>query len=133
MLARRLLIALAVLMAITALAAGLAPRESALRDGDQAATPGASAAVPAPEPVEEVLDAQAEGQSVEAEVGQIVRITVRSADLQTVSLEDTGIETAEPDSPAIFELLADVPGSYAIDLLDPERRIGTLEISERER
>jgi hypothetical protein len=127
MLARRLLIALAVLMAITALAAGVAPRESALRDGDQVATPSASAA---PEPVEEVLDAQAEGQSVEAEVGQIVRITVRSADLQTVSLEETGIETAEPDSPARFELLADVPGSYGIDLLDPERRIGTLEISE---
>ena len=128
MLARRLLIALAVLMAITALAAGVAPRESALRDGDQTPTPAAGS--PAPEPVEQVLDAQGEGQTVEAEVGQIVRITVRSADLQTVSLQDAGIETAEPDSPAIFELLADVPGSYAIDLLDPDRRIGTLEISE---
>ena len=128
MLARRLLIALAVLMAITALAAGVAPRESALRDGDQTPTPAAGS--PAPEPVEQVLAAQGEGQTVEAEVGQIVRITVRSADLQTVSLQDAGIETAEPDSPAIFELLADVPGSYAIDLLDPDRRIGTLEISE---
>ena len=128
MLARRLLIALAVLMAITALAAGVAPRESALRDGDQTPTPAAGS--PAPEPVEQVLDAQGEGQTVEAEVGQIVRIIVRSADLQTVSLQDAGIETAEPDSPAIFELLADVPGSYAIDLLDPDRRIGTLEISE---
>lgn len=128
MLARRLLIALAVLMAITALAAGLAPRESAVRDGDQTATPAAGS--PAPKPIDAVLDAQAEGQTVKAKVGQIVRITVRSADLQTVSLEEAGIETAEPDSPAIFELLADVPGSYSIDLIDPDRRIGTLEISQ---
>ena len=128
MLARRLLIALAVLMAITALAAGVAPRESPLNEGDQTATP--AAASPAPEPVEEVLDAQAEGQRVEAERGQIVRITVRSDELDTVSLEDVGIETTEPDSPAIFELLADVPGSYGIDLLEAGRRIGTLEISD---
>ena len=132
MLARRLLIALAILMALTALAAGVAPRESALRGGDETATPAAVGS-PAPEPVEEVLDAQGEGQRVQAEVGQIVRLTVRSDELATVSLENMGIETADSDSPAIFELLADVPGSYAIDLLDPERRIGTLEISERER
>jgi len=128
MLARRLLIALAVLMAITALAAGVAPRESALDQGDQTATPAASS--PGPEPVEETLDAQGEGQRVDAEVGQLVRITVRSDELDTVSLEEVGIETTEPDSPAIFELLADVPGSYGIDLLEAGRRIGTLEIAD---
>jgi hypothetical protein len=128
MLARRLLIALAVLMAITALAAGLAPREDAPGEGDQTATPVASS--PAPEPVEKVLDAGSEGQRVEAEVGQLVRITVRSDELDTVSLEEVGIETTEPDSPAIFELLADVPGSYGIDLLQAGRRIGTLEIGD---
>ena len=128
MLARRLLIALALLMAITALAAGLAPRESAHRE-DASPTPSTSAA-PEAEPVEEVLDAGSEGQRVEAEVGQLVRITVRSDELDTVSLEEVGIETTEPDSPAIFELLADVPGSYGIDLLQAGRRIGTLEIGD---
>ena len=130
MLARRLLIALAVLMALTALAAGLAPRESALRGGEDTTTP-AVAASPAPPPVEQVLDAQAEGQRVKAEVGQIVRITVRSDELATVSLEEAGIETAEADSPAIFELYADTPGSYGIDTIDPDRQIGTLEISAK--
>jgi hypothetical protein len=128
MLARRLLIALAVLMALTALAAGVAPRESALRGGDETATPAASGS-PAPEPVEQVLDAQGEGQRVQVKVGQIVRLTVRSDELASVSLEDAGIETAEPDSPAIFEMYADAPGSYGIDTIDPDRRIGTLEIS----
>ena len=128
MLARRLLIALAVLMALTALAAGVAPRESAQQEGDQTATPAASS--PAPAPVEEILDAQAEGQRVNAEVGQIVRLTVRSDELVTVAFAEFGVETADSDSPAIFELLADEPGSYGIDLIDPDRRIGTLEIAD---
>jgi hypothetical protein len=127
MLARRLLIALAVLMALTALAAGVAPRENAPGDDEPAATPAATSA--AAKPVEQVLDAQGEGQRVEAKVGQMVRLTVRSDELATVSLEEVGIETADVDSPAIFELLADAPGSYGIDLIDPDRRIGTLEIS----
>ena len=127
MLARRLLIALALLMAITALAAGLAPRESALEDGSP--TPSASRA-PAAEPVEATLDAQSEGQRVEAQVGQIVRIVVNSDELDSVQLAEVGTETAEPESPARFELLAEVPGTYAIELLQAERQIGELEISD---
>lgn len=127
MLARRLLIALAVLMAITALAAGVAPRESPLRDSGQEAS--APPADPAPEPVQATLDAQSEGQRVEARVGQIVQIVVRSEELDSVSIAEVGTETTEPDSPARFELLAEVPGSYAIQLLESERQIGVLEIN----
>ena len=76
MLARRLLIALAVLMALTALTASLAPRETAPQQEDSA-TPAAPTA-PAPEPVEETLDAGGEGQRVVARVGQNVIIVVRS-------------------------------------------------------
>ncbi len=129
MLARRLLIALAVLMALTALAAGLAPRESALRD-DASPTPSAAAGEPAEEPVEATLDADSEGQRVEARVGQMVRIVVNSAELHSVELAEVGTETAEPDSPARFELLAEIPGSYAIELLEAGQRIGVLEISD---
>jgi hypothetical protein len=127
MLARRLLIALALLMAITALAAGLAPRESAQRE-DASPTPSASVA-PAAEPVEATLDAQSEGQRVQAEVGQIVRIVVNTDELASVQLGDLGTETADPESPARFELLADEPGTYPIELLEAERQIGVLEIS----
>lgn len=128
MLARRLLIALAVLMLLTALAASVAPRESAVRD-DTAATPSAPATATV-EPVQETLDASAEGQRVQARVGQTVTIIVRSDTLDTVSLADMGAETTEPDSPARFELLADVPGSYPIELLEADRRIGVLEIRD---
>jgi hypothetical protein len=127
-LARRLLIALAVLMALTALAAGLAPRESPLRD-DASPTPSAAAGKPAEEPVEATLDAESEGQRVEARVGQMVRIVVNSTELDSVELAEIGTETTEPDSPARFELLAEIPGTYAIELLEAERQIGVLEIS----
>ena len=127
MLARRLLIALALLMVITALAAGLAPRDSPLRDEP---SPAQSApAKPTPEPVEATLDAQERDQRVEAEVGQLVRIVVRSDELDSVELAEVGTETVEADSPAIFELLAEVPGSYPITLLQADEQIGELEIS----
>ena len=129
MLARRLLIALAVLMALTALTASLAPRETRASARTHSATPAAPLA-PAPEPVEETLDAGGEGQRVVARVGQNVTIVVRSEELDTVSLGDLGIETTEPDSPARFELLADAPGTYPIELLEADRQIGVLEIRE---
>jgi len=128
MLARRLLIALAVLLLLTAVAASVAPRETGSRD-DAAVTPAAPAK-PAVEPVQETLDASAEGQRVLARVGQTVTIVVRSDTLDTVSLAELGAETTEPDSPARFELLADAPGSYPIELLQAERRIGVLEIRD---
>jgi hypothetical protein len=125
MLARRLLIVLAVLMVITALAAAMAPYETEL---NQATTPSSSGEL-ADEPVEHTLDAQGEGQRVKAKVGQIVRIVVRTDELASVSLADMGTETADPDSPARFELLAETPGTYAIELLEADRQIGELEIS----
>jgi len=125
-LARRLLIALAVLMALTALAASVAPHKTSLQP-DAGGTPPA-AAEPAPKPVEETLDTAAQGQRVAAKIGQSVTIVVRSQDVESVELAEYGTETAEPDSPARFELLADAPGSYPIELVESGRRIGVLEI-----
>jgi len=128
MLARRLLLALAVLLAMTALAAALAPPETALRE--DGATAPAAPSEPARPPVEETLDAEASGQKVLARVGQNVTIIVEADELDTVSLAEVGAEPVESDSPARFELLAEVPGSYAIDLLESGRRIGVLEIRD---
>jgi hypothetical protein len=127
MVARRLLIVLAVLLGLTTLAAGVAPRPSL--DPDRGAVPpGNPAPAQATGRVARTLDAAATGQHVVAKVGQTVVLTVRSSVLRTVSLAEVGVRTAEPDSPAQFEMFADVPGMYPIELLDPEQRIGTLEI-----
>jgi hypothetical protein len=126
MAARRILIALAVLLGLTALAAGVAPRDRVATHS----TPPAP--VPAREQasgtVQRTLDAGATGQRVVARVGQTVELTVRSDSLETVGLGDFGVKSAEPGSSAHFELLADVPGSYPIDLLESGQEIGTLEI-----
>ena len=127
MLARRLLLALAVLLALTALASALAPSESPM---DDSASAPVAPSRPAPAPVEETLDAEATGQRVVARVGQTVTITVEADELDSVSLAEVGTETAEPDSPARFELLAEIPGSYPIELLESGRTIGVLEIRE---
>ena len=124
MLARRLLIALAVLMAVSLVATALAPRESPLKDG-----PPTVSSSPEPDAVVETRAAQADGLRVDAEVGQIVRIVVRSSELESVSLAEIGTETAEPDSPARFELLAEIPGTYAIETVESGRRLGELVIA----
>ena len=129
MLARRLLIVLAVLLGLTALAGGAAPRRPAPDVG--AGGPAAQTRGTTPPPIEETLQAAGSDQRVVARVGQSVTITVESDTLDSVSIAEIGTKTVEEESPARFELLADVPGSYPIELLEEERRIGTLEIRER--
>jgi hypothetical protein len=126
-LARRLLIVLAVVIGLTALASGVAPREPVVRD-DGSTPPVPPAGASRPDVVERTLAADETGQRVVARVGQTVVITIEGTALDTVRLAEYGDETVEAASPARFELLADVPGSYAIDLLEAGRRIGTLEI-----
>jgi hypothetical protein len=127
MVARRLLIVLAVLLGLTALAAGVAPRQPAGTD-PSAGAPSVTPPLRASGRVQRTLDAAATGQHVVARVGQTVVLTVRAQELSTVSLGDVGVQTADADSPARFELIADVPGDYPIELLESEERIGTLEI-----
>jgi hypothetical protein len=45
--------------------------------------------------------------------------------VDSVTLLDD-VEPIDPDSPAVFELLADEPGDYPIELLDAQRQVGTL-------
>ena len=66
---------------------------------------------------------------MEAELGQVVRLTIEGDETDSVAVGELGIEPVTSDSPAMFELLLDVPGSYPITLLDSGRRIGVLEVA----
>jgi hypothetical protein len=128
MLGRRFLLLVAVLMGLTALAASLAPREPLLRDGRR----GAATATPTPPPepatpvktVERTISTS-EPARVSVKEGQLVQLTVTGDEVDTVQLLDE-IEPIESDSPALFELFADRPGEYPIQLVDADRQIGTL-------
>ncbi len=126
-LARRLLIALAVVMALTALVAGLSPREPAVQSGS--APPAAPVTGASSEPLERTISAGETGQRVDARLGESLRLIVQGETLDSVAVGELGTRAITESSPAIFDLLLDVPGSYPITLLLSGRRLGVLEVS----
>jgi hypothetical protein len=132
MLGRRFLLLVAILMGLTALAASIAPREPLVRER-RAATPTPT---PATTPtgdgirtVERTIETADDPAKVTVHEGDLVRLTVTGDELDSVRLLDE-IEPIDPASDAIFELYADQPGSYPIDLIESERRVGTLVVRD---
>jgi len=121
----------AVLMGLTALAASLAPREPLIRDGDRRAGTATPTPTPSPvpaealQPVEKTIFTAENPTRVAVREGQTLQLTVRGSEVDSVMLLDQ-IEPIEEDSPALFDILADEPGEYPIELLDAERQVGTL-------
>jgi hypothetical protein len=132
-LARRLLILLAVLMGLTALASGVAPREPETREEPRgAADPAAPSPASGRESLEVTVSASAGAQPrrIPVTIGQTVRLTVEGDVVDGVQLGELDIEPIEPASPALFELLAEEPGEVPITLVDAQRRIGVLDVRE---
>jgi hypothetical protein len=126
MLGRRFLLLVAVLMGLTALAASIAPREPLVRErGGPAPTPTPTAEANAVRTVTKTISADTGHARVVVREGDVVELTVDASDVDTVQLMDE-FRPVEADSPAVFNLLADRPGSYPITLLDAQRRVGTL-------
>jgi hypothetical protein len=130
MLARRLLLFVAILMGITALTAGLArPPEGR----DAIPTPEPGAAPPRPiTAVDRTLDATGEGeaQTVAVNQGDLVTLTVTDDVLDVVELR--GLDLTQPVSaqtPAVFSLLADRAGDFPVVLIDAGQTIGTLRVT----
>jgi hypothetical protein len=135
-LGRRFLLLVAVLMGLTALAASLAPREPLVRDRDQRAATATPTPTPSPvadaalQPVEKTIFTAENPTRVVVRQGQILQLTVRGSEVDSVQLLGE-IEPLEEESPALFNVLADEPGEYPIDLIDAKRQIGTLVVRER--
>jgi hypothetical protein len=132
MLGRRFLLLVAVLMGLTALAASIAPREPLIR-GERQATPTPTPSPPPSSPnvvtVKRKLDVSQPAKRVVVREGDLVDLEVKGDDIDSVELLDE-VAPLDPQSPAIFQLLADRPGSYPIQLVDADRRVGTLVVRE---
>ena len=128
MLGRRFLILVAVLMGMTALAASLAPRQPAAPEERREAT---STPAPAGSPtfttVTEELSTEDGDARVTVNEGDLVELTISGPERDSVMLLNR-MDTIHPDSPARFSLLAGEPGEHPIELVDADRRIGTLVI-----
>jgi hypothetical protein len=130
MLARRLLVLLAVMVVLTALAAGMAPRRPLAPTDAPEASPAATTT--ASRTLERTLDADAPAKRVVARSGETLVLTVKASEIDSVGIEGlSGMEPVEPDSPAHFELLADEPGSYPVELVDAGRQVGTILVRPR--
>jgi TolA-binding protein len=134
MLGRRFLLLVAVLMGLTALAASVAPRDPALRSGEEERRRASPTASPAAEPatptttIERTISADQERpQRVKATQGDIVELRIESSQVDSVEVLGQ-IEALDPNSPAVFDILADRPGEHPITLVDSGRRIGTLDV-----
>jgi hypothetical protein len=126
-LARRLLLFAAVLMLLSALAAGLAPREQVTQ-----APPSERSSLPAGKTVSEEISAEPGADSrVQVQRGDVLHLEVSGDTLDSVLIERLDrIEAIEPLTPARFEFLADASaGVYPIRLIEADRRIGSIEIT----
>jgi hypothetical protein len=127
MVARRLLLLAAVMMLLAALAAGLAPQ----RADDGAPVPRSE--LPSGGEVTEELsaDAGAEPRNVMVRRGDVLRLEVSGDTLDSVMIERLDrIEAIEPSTPARFDMLIEAPaGIYPIRLLEADRRIGAIQIT----
>jgi hypothetical protein len=126
-LARRLLLLAAVLMLLTVLAAGLAPPQRV----DDAPTAGSS--LP-PGDVEDhaITTEGSEDTTVTVRRGDLLKLEVSGDVLDSVLIERLDrMEAIEPLTPARFDIIAEAPaGIYPIRLVDADRRIGVLEITD---
>jgi hypothetical protein len=130
MLGRRFLLLVAVLMGLTALAASVAPREQLRERERRAASPTPTPTPPAApaeamRTVERTISTSEPPARVAVREGQLLQLTVTGSEVDSVMLLDE-IEPIDPDSPALFELLAEGTGEHAISLVDSGRRVGTL-------
>jgi hypothetical protein len=127
MVARRLLIFVAVLMGLTALAAGLAAPPDRSPSAAPEAAPGA---VRTASPLVERTVQLSEPQTVAVNEGDEVRLTVSGDALDVVELVGLDLlQPIAPETPAVFDLNADEAGSYAIRLVEAGRSAGKLQVS----
>jgi hypothetical protein len=127
MLGRRFLLLVAVLMGLTALAASVAPREPVVRDdgATPTPTPALSGGSDDLRTVSKRLNTAEGVTRVVVDEGDLVDLEVSGSELDSVALLDE-VVALDPDAPAVFQLLADDPGEYPIELVDADRRVGTL-------
>jgi hypothetical protein len=129
-LARRLLLLAAVLMLLAALAASIAPRD--LTGGDD--PPAAATSLPPGRTVAREIPAApgAAAARIAVSRGDILELEVFGDTLDTVLLERLDLlDSIEPSTPARFNILVDAPaGSYPIRLIDADRRIGSIVVTD---
>lgn len=130
MLARRMLTFVAVLLALTALAAAFAPpppRNIGSIGNDAPAVPD----VAGNDTVDRKLDASKPGQTtITLQQGDRLHLEVTSDDLDAVELVGLAqVRAVAPEGIAMFDVIGQEPGTYPIKLTISDRVIGVVEVT----
>ncbi len=132
MVARRMLLIVAILMGITALTAGLAapPRP---RTADPSAAPPVTAGSADPVEVRRAISDGGRARTVAVEEGERLILTVRVDALDSVELVGLDrVAAVAPGTPAVFDVLADRPGLYPVETGVDGRRLGAVRVTPSE-
>jgi hypothetical protein len=134
--ARRLLLFAAVLLAVGALAAALAPTELRRPATTQRTTPPPRATPARPAApratVSRTLRAGARGaQVLHARVGDRVVLTVEAEGPDEVAIGELRFASVDAFSPARFDFIAERPGTFPIRLRQAGRDLGRLVVQAR--
>ncbi len=134
MAARRLIAVMLVLLFLSSLAAALAPVERPSEEPTTTTTETVPSAAPGQgELIREVIDARApRPRTIEAKVGDQLQLRVTGRRPATIELAGLGpTDDLDPLAPAMFDVLLNTKGSYAVRELESGRKIGTIEVSPR--
>lgn len=134
MFARRMLTFVAVLLALTALAAAFAPPPP--RESIDITAPSTQAPPSDPgETVSEKLSAGAKKpRTITVEQGDILHLEVTGTKLDNVEVKGlSGLKPLGPEAVAIFDVLASEPGEYPVVLNNSGDTIATIEVLPPER
>lgn len=125
-----MLIFVALMLAITALSASLAPRPPITA---RTAPPAPPRATVSSVVLERTLDAdRLRPRTITVEHGDLLNLTVTSSDADAVELQGlAGVQAVAPDTPVVFDVLADAPGEYPVVLLQAGRTAGTVRVIPR--
>jgi len=119
----------AILLLLATFAAAMAPRQP-LPPPPPAALPDPVADGDAGTVERRISVADGASTPVRVARGEILRLEVHGDVLDSVELDGLDrIEVIEPVTPALFEVLAERPGTYPIRLVAADRRIGRLVIT----
>lgn len=132
MAARRMLLIVAVLMGVTALSAGLAaPPERRGEAPEPTATAAPGGRDGGVTVVERTLPGRGgDPRTVAIEQGDILRLTVEAEEADSVELVGLDrIAAVAPGTPAMFDVLADRPGLYPVELLEAGDRLGAVRVT----
>ncbi len=127
---RRLVLLVAVLVGLLAVGAGLAARPQ-VRAGDPPRTADRTPVELRSPPAKTLRAGARRPRTVSVPAGEELQLTVTGVDAPDV-VELAGLDRQEqiaPDTPAVFDLLADRPGTYPVVLVGGERRLGALRVT----